>query len=269
MQTLQRGDSGPAVARLQQRLRDLGFDPGGVGGNFGPGTERAVTAFQQSKGLDPNGVAGPQTLAALGLADAPGGGPIEVGPSVIPQVTVELVSQMFPQTRRSNIATNLPFVLRALEEAGLTDKGMVLMALGTIRAETEGFLPISEFQSKFNTSQGGKPFDLYDNKSGLGNQGPPDGASFKGRGFVQLTGRSNYKTHGAAIGEDLIGNPELANDPTIAARLLASFIKSKEPQIRAALAKHDLKEARRLVNGGSHGLDKFTDAFNIGARLIN
>jgi putative chitinase len=266
MQTLRRGNSGAAISRLQQRLKDLGFNSGAVDGDFGPGTEAAVIAFQQSKQLGADGIAGPQTLAALGLtADVP----IEVGPSVIPQVTDEVVSQMFPQTPVGNIRTNLPFVLQALEEAGLTDKGMVLMALGTIRAETASFEPISEGRSKFNTSQGGQPFDLYDDRADLGNRGRPDGPNFKGRGFIQLTGRSNYKFHGDAIGVDLISQPDLANDPLIAARLLASFIKSKERQIRDALANDNLKAGRKLVNGGSHGLEQFTDAFERGDRLIS
>ncbi|HEY9233123.1 MAG TPA: peptidoglycan-binding domain-containing protein, partial [Blastocatellia bacterium] len=95
MQTLRRGNSGAAVSRLQQRLKDLGFNSGAVDGDFGPGTEAAVIAFQQSKQLGADGIAGPQTLAALDLtADVP----IEVGPSVVPLVTVEVVSQMFPQT---------------------------------------------------------------------------------------------------------------------------------------------------------------------------
>src|SRR5207248_3015365 len=146
---------------------------------------------------------------------------------------------------------------------------MMLIAHGTIRAETEGFVRISEGKSKFNTSAGGQPFDKYDNRKDLGNRGRPDGPNFKGRGFVQLTGRSNYKEHGDAIGVDLISQPDLANDPTIAARLLASFIKRKEQRIREALANGDLKEARRLVNGGSNGLDRFTDAFNIGVGIID
>jgi putative chitinase len=270
MQTLRRGNSGAAVAQLQQRLKDLGFDIGVIDGVFGPGTEAAVIAFQKSQQLGADGVAGPQTLAALDLTtEALDDLPIEVGPSAIPQVTVEVVSKMFPQTPVANIRTHLPFVLQALEEVGLADKNMVLMALGTIRAETESFEPISEFKSKFNTSQGGQPFDLYDKRSDLGNQGRPDGPNFKGRGFVQLTGRSNYKTHGDAIGVDLISVPDRANDPTIAARLLASFIKSKESKIRQALNAGDLKAARKLVNGGSHGLDRFTDAYNIGQGLID
>ena len=131
-------------------------------------------------------------------------------------------------------------------------------------------MPISEFKSNFNTSPLGHPFDLYDNRRGLGNRGAPDGASFKGRGYVQLTGRTNYQVHGAAIGlgNQLIDDPELANQPDIAGKLLASFLKSHERQIRDALADGDLKTARQLVNGGSHGLNQFIQAFNTGRNLI-
>ncbi len=147
---------------------------------------------------------------------------------------------------------------------------MTLMALATIRAETEGFVPISEGQSRFNTSPGGHPFDLYDSRRDLGNQGPPDGARYCGRGFIQLTGRSNYQRHGSAIGlgARLLDEPDLANQPDIAARLLTSFLKGKERLIKEALIEGDLRTARKLVNGGSHGLDRFTDAYTIGDRLI-
>src|SRR3989441_1023972 len=69
MPILKQGSSGPDVTELQQKLKDLGFDPNGVDGNFGPGTRDAVIAFQQSKGLQADGIAGPATLAALGLGD--------------------------------------------------------------------------------------------------------------------------------------------------------------------------------------------------------
>src|SRR5437868_11534251 len=67
MPILKQGSSGPDVAALQQKLKDLGFDPNGVDGNFGPGTEAAVRAFQQSKGLGVDGKVGPNTSAALQL----------------------------------------------------------------------------------------------------------------------------------------------------------------------------------------------------------
>jgi len=284
MSVLKQGSTGPDITSLQIRLKQLGFDPNGVDGNFGPGTKAALIAFQKSQGLQADGIAGPQTMSALepdaatavgtttSAASSGGGATAATGAApAIPGVTVDIVSKMFSGTPVANIKANLPVVLQALVDAGLADKSMVLMALGTIRAETASFRPISEGISKFNTTPGSHPFNLYDDRADLGNHGAPDGERFKGRGFVQLTGRANYQQHGAAIGlgNQLIDNPDLANQPDIAAKLLASFIKNKEQKIRNALNAGDLKTARRLVNGGSHGLAEFTQAFNIGKTLIS
>ncbi len=264
MNTLRPGSSGDDVANLQTKLAALGFPPGGIDGKFGPATEAALLAFQKSRGLVADGVAGPRTLAALGLVED------DSLASAIPGVTVDKVCTMFPHTPRANIAKYLPFVLDGLVNATLQDKPMVLMALATIRAETEGFVPISEGQSRYNTSPGGQPFDLYDHRTDIGNSQPGDGAKYRGRGFIQLTGKSNYQQHGEAIGmgDDLLGNPELANDPATAAALLASFLKAKEVRIKTALAAGDLAAARRLVNGGSHGLDRFEDCYRRGASVL-
>lgn len=264
MNTLKLGSKGAAVTRLQKKLAKLGFSPGSIDADFGPGTEAAVLAFQRSEGLLADGVAGPRTLAALGLTKD------DTLPSVIRQVTPRVVSEMFPFTPIGNIKASLPAVREALEEAGLVDKAMVLMALASIRAETESFLPVSEGQSRFNTSPGGKPFDLYDMRRDLGNHGPPDGARFCGRGFIQLTGRANYLRCGQMIGlgGKLAQNPELANEPKTAARLLAAFLKGRERQIKEALVEQDFRAARRLVNGGSHGLERFVDAYRRGDALI-
>ena len=286
MGVLRLGSSGPDVLTLQSTLKQLGFDPNGVDGTFGPGTEAAVKAFQQSKGLTPDGIAGPNTMAALQSAAAVAGtsvGAATAGATASTAtaattatttgltVTAAQVSKMFPGVPISNIQTNLPFVMDALNAAGLGDKDMVLMALATIRAETGNFTPLSEFQSKFNTPPGGPPFSLYDNRKDLGNQGPPDGANFRGRGYIQLTGRSNFLIHGQAIGlgDQLITNPGLANQPDIAGKLLASFLKKAESKIRTALAQNNMAAARKAVNGGSHGLPEFTQAFNIGKSVIS
>ena len=184
------------------------------------------------------------------------------------KVTPANVFPMFPGAPHSNIIANLPFVCDGLRACDLDDRPMLLMALGTIRAETAGFRPISEGVSKYNTSPGGHPFDLYDPPTSiaasLGNTHKGDGATFKGRGFVQLTGRGNYSRIGAQIGKDLIGNPELCNDPATAGRILAQFLKNAESAIRSALKNNDLARARKLVNGGSHGLDAFEDAYATG-----
>ena len=70
------------------------------------------------------------------------------------------------------------------------------------------------------------------------------------------------------LGDQLTKKPELANDPKIAAQLLATFLKDKERQIKEALLDNDLKTARKLVNGGSHGLDRFSDAYMRGDALL-
>lgn len=183
-------------------------------------------------------------------------------------ITPQLVAQLFPATPIANIAANLPHVLNALAAAGLADPSMLLVALATIRAEAEPFLPLTEQPCFLNTSPGGSSFDLYDHRRNLGNQGPPDGAAFRGRGFVQLTGRANYAQFAREINQPLISNPALAADPAIAAELLALFLSHKESAIRHALANGDLAAARRLVNGGSNGLDRFVAAFHVGTRLL-
>lgn len=58
------------MAKLQQRLRDLGVDPGPIDGKFGPRTAAAVRAFQQARGLAADGIVGPQTRGALGAGGA-------------------------------------------------------------------------------------------------------------------------------------------------------------------------------------------------------
>jgi peptidoglycan hydrolase-like protein with peptidoglycan-binding domain len=55
------------VTALQRALRTAGYNLAALDGVFGPGTERAVIAFQKSKGLPPDGIVGPATRRALGL----------------------------------------------------------------------------------------------------------------------------------------------------------------------------------------------------------
>jgi len=64
---LTEGATGAKVKELQQRLKEKGFNPGALDGTFGPGTKAALIAFQKSKGLQADGVAGAKTLAALGI----------------------------------------------------------------------------------------------------------------------------------------------------------------------------------------------------------
>jgi hypothetical protein len=62
------GSTGPQVIKLQQRLRDKGFNPGAIDGAFGENTEAAVKAFQRSVGLKDDGIVGKNTRTKLGLS---------------------------------------------------------------------------------------------------------------------------------------------------------------------------------------------------------
>tara|TARA_R110000868_G_scaffold283716_1_gene544137 strand:- start:1046 stop:1909 length:864 start_codon:yes stop_codon:yes gene_type:complete len=63
----------------------------------------------------------------------------------------------------------------------------------------------------------------------VGNQGGGDGWKYRGRGFNQLTGKKNYEKYGNMIGRNLVGNPDLANDPTVAAEIAVAFFTKGKP----------------------------------------
>jgi predicted chitinase len=61
----------------------------------------------------------------------------------------------------------------------------------------------------------------------LGNKEPGDGFKYRGRGLIQLTGKDNYNRIGKQIGADLVSNPDLVNDPVLAPKIVAAFVKNK------------------------------------------
>ena len=254
------GSQGALVRELRRALaRELDTDAADFpalakGDVLDSDVEAAVRRWQAGIGLVADGVVGARCQVLLGLA---------AEPKLALSLGTNEVRALFPATKPANISRYLPYVLAALGAAGLKDGPMVLAALATIRAESEGFLPITEFQSQFNTDPGQAPFNRYEGQARLGNTQVGDGAKFCGRGFVQLTGRDNYQRHGDGIGVDLITSPALANAPEVASALLAHFLRACAAPMRAALAKKDYRAARKLVNGGSHGLDRFTDVFKL------
>src|SRR6266511_1073744 len=240
---------------------------------FSPCVESSSRMIGADSAILTEGLIAPELDARLNVAFSEAYEPMNLAAafsdaSVVSQLTPDLVIRMFPAAPRANVKKHLPLVRRALAERGLVDKTMILMALATVRAECATLDPVSEAPSPLNTNPPGPPFNKYDRRQDLGNLGPPDGARFRGRGFIQLTGRKNYKFYGSLLGYDLIRNPELANSPQPAAQILAAYLKENEPLIRSALATGDLTAARRIVNGGHIGLDGFRAAFLAGDLLI-
>lgn len=102
------------------------------------------------------------------------------------------------------------------------DDRWLAYALGTSYHETAFTMqPINEYGgSKYFFRMYDKDGERPKVAAQLGNTQKGDGVLFHGRGYVQLTGRTNYKKAGALVGEDLVGNPELALDAAIAAKIL-------------------------------------------------
>ncbi len=186
--------------------------------------------------------------------------------------TSTFVTKVLPHANGAYVRQNWPVVYMALDERGLDYESMILMTLATIAAEAGDFnIGVREYVSKWNTSDegraAGKFFDLYDGRADLGNRGEPDGWKYRGGGAIQLTGRFNYAAAGRAIGIPLEEKPELIEHPVVSARALAQYLHSRKSAIDDALAEGDYRKARRLVNGGSHGLDAFQAAYARGLRL--
>lgn len=70
----QYGSRGNEVRKLQTKLKELGFYNGSIDGIFGNNTKKAVIAFQKSRGLKADGIAGPKTLLYLGIDSGSQGG---------------------------------------------------------------------------------------------------------------------------------------------------------------------------------------------------
>ena len=94
----------------------------------------------------------------------------------------------------------------------------------------------------------------------MGN-GPPesgDGHRYRARGYLQLTGRDNYRTYGARIGVDLEAEPERAAEPATAWLIAASYLATRRRKNRTAFEWADADNVELvtgIVNGGLNGLE--------------
>lgn len=198
------------VKILQDLLKEKGFLGAGElsDGLFGAKTQEAVKLFQQSKGLIPDGIVGQQTWSELW------GEPVEVYQPYTPLVNNWNIDriiasipypEMHPYARQS-----IPKILQECDAGGVVDKGQIAYIFATAEHESRLGQWMEEFASGW----------AYEWRSDLGNNQSGDGPRYKGRGFVQITGRRNYTDWSQRLGIDLVGNPEKALDPAIAAKIL-------------------------------------------------
>ncbi|SFW62873.1 XVIPCD domain-containing protein [Luteibacter sp. UNCMF366Tsu5.1] len=84
-----------------------------------------------------------------------------------------------------------------------------------------------------------------------GNDAPGDGWRYHGRGYIQLTGKDNYRAAGEALDLDLVKHPELAADPQNASRIAVWYWENRVPE----QAREDVRAATHAVNGKYNGLE--------------
>jgi len=148
---------------------------------------------------------------------------------------------------------------QAARSAGIKDAELAAF-LSQMAHETMNFRRMEEVG-------GADTFRKYDPKYAprkakiLGNTKAGDGERYKGRGFIQLTGRYNYKRAGEALGIPLEKNPELAADPEIAAQVAIWFWKLRvQPRVDNF---KDVKAVTKPINPSLNGLADRKDKFQI------
>ena len=136
----------------------------------------------------------------------------------------------------------------ALTAYGITDTTQFASIMAQCAHESGNFKYLTELgQDSY--------FAKYEGRKDLGNTQPGDGLKYKGRGFIQITGRDLYTKAGAYVGQDLVNNPEIAAQPQIAAKLVLYFLFEYKKGRTVGVNWDDLTAVTRIVNGGTNGIE--------------
>jgi putative chitinase len=100
---------------------------------------------------------------------------------------------------------------------------------------------------------------VYANRMGNGNESSGDGWQFRGRGLIQITGKTNYTLCGKALNVDLLSNPSYLETPEGASRSAGWFWKVNN--LNRSADRKDIKENTRIINGGYKGLGHRIDLY--------
>lgn len=265
------GSKGDKVKRVQEYL---GLSP--VDGVFGKKTEAAVKQWQRNNGLTDDGIIGPKSFSLM-FDEKP------TKPAVVTQEAE--VQEAFSLKRLSG---HIPLgVLQELEDISprfsITNALRVSHFLAQCAHESGGFRSVFEnlnyspsglkrvfskyFPGSLNESYAFKPERIasrvYGSRMGNGPESSGDGYKFRGRGYIQLTGKSNYKKFSEFIGEDVVSNPDLVATkyPLTSA---AYFFDVNKIWAICDRGSSDavVTQVTKRVNGGTNGLEDRIKHFN-------
>ncbi len=216
---LKNGSKGDDVKKLQEKL-GLAAD-----GAFGPGTEAKVKAWQAANGLKADGIVGPGTWAKMfGSAPAaapaaPAAAPVSIPPSAFKLDALrghipDAVIAQIPDTAAKFNITNTLRLAHFLAQCG-HESGNFRAVSENLNYSADGLKKIfpKYFPGNLNESYARQPEKIaarvYGGRMGNGDEASKEGFKFRGRGYIQLTGKSNYSIFDKFVDDDILANPDL------------------------------------------------------------
>lgn len=174
-------------------------------------------------------------------------------------ISIEHLRSAMPNAKAASLKAYLPHLQSAMQEFGINTPVRAAMFIAQLAHESGELRYMEEIASGA----------AYENRRDLGNTQPGDGKRFKGRGAIQLTGRSNYEKFGRLLGVDLVRNPQLAARPEYSFRIAGLYWQQRG--LNALADAGNFREITKRINGGYNGyanrvshLNKATKAFNAG-----
>lgn len=218
------------ILRTQHTLARMGYDPGRLDGIFGGRTRSAIREAEKAAGLRQSGQPSGVLLADLDRRLAR----VIQGIEWLRLDDMHEIAPRFP-------SPHLPLLQAALIEIAATPLRKAHF-IAQIAHESAGFATLVEYASG----------EAYEGRKDLGNTQPGDGVRYKGRGVIQLTGRSNYRQLGEYLGLGLEAQPDLAALPWVAYQVAAHYWLDRN--INGDADRDDLEAVTRKINGGTNGL---------------
>ena len=162
-------------------------------------------------------------------------------------ITQEQLSAIAPYSRQSRLIQLLPYLNETMQKYGITTALRKAHFLAQTAHESDGFNTNEEYASGAD----------YEGRRDLGNTKSGDGVRFKGRGLIQVTGRSNYAECGNDLGVDLINNPQRLADFDLACLSAGWYWDTRN--LNSYADDDDILTITRIINGGLNGLDDRQD----------
>lgn len=151
--------------------------------------------------------------------------------------------KIMPLAAKQRAIVHLPHIIGTLEEFSINTRLRIAAFLAQIAHESGELRYVEEIASG----------EAYEGRVDLGNTEPGDGKRFKGRGFIQLTGRANYGLCGQFFGIDFVGQPELVSRPEWAVRT-AGWFWTVYKGLNPLADTQSFKLITKKINGGYNGL---------------